>query len=81
MGFRLFLVFVALTAVINLSGRCRGQSICIFTPCDKPGRKEVRTENLYRNILFQKLTLLDTMSNLTIQCNIYNHTTSIILAL
>ena len=80
MGFRLFLVFVALTAVVSLSGRCRGQSHCIYTVCKNQG-KEVRTENLYRNILFQKLTLLDTMSNLTIQCNIYNNTTSIILAL
>ncbi|CAH3037908.1 unnamed protein product [Porites lobata] len=38
MGFKLFLVFVALTAVINLSGRCRGQSkssICILIPCGK----------------------------------------------
>ncbi|KAM7447398.1 hypothetical protein ABFA07_004405 [Porites harrisoni] len=35
MGFKLFLMFVALTAVINLSGRCRGQSYCILTPCEK----------------------------------------------
>ena len=82
MGFKPFLVFVALTAVINLSGLCRGQSIiCTLTPCGK----EVRTENSCRNIFFHKLTLLDTMSNLSIQysfpCNIYNPTSSIILAL
>ncbi|KAM7447399.1 hypothetical protein ABFA07_004406 [Porites harrisoni] len=37
MGFKLFLVFVALTAVINLSGRCRGQSksYCMLIPCEK----------------------------------------------
>ena len=44
MGFKLFLVFVALTAVINLSGRCRGQSLCWLTDCGKL-RKEVRNEN------------------------------------
>ena len=81
MGFKLFFVFVALTAVINLSGRCRGQSYCILTPCGK----EVRTENSCRIFFLHKLTLLDTMSNLSIQysfpCNIYNKTSSIILAL
>ena len=83
MGFKLFLMFVALTAVINLSGRCRGQSksYCMLIPCGK----EVRTENSCRNLFLHKLTLLDTMSNLSIQysfpCNIYNTTSSIILAL
>ena len=60
-------MFVALTAVINLSGRCRGQSYCVLTPCGK----EVRTENSCRNLFFHKFTPFDTMSNLSIQYGFY----------